>query len=51
MRDKDNKTPLHYACFIGPGVHGRKDMVQYLVEEEKMDIGEIYCALDLFASA
>ncbi len=36
VRDKDNRTPLHYAC-----VEGSKDVVQYLVEELKMDVGEI----------
>ncbi len=36
MRDKDNKTPLHYAC-----ERGSKDVVQYLVEEIKCDVGEI----------
>ena len=36
VRDKDNKTPLHWAC-----VRGSKDVVQYLVEERKMDLGEI----------
>ena len=29
-------TPLHYAC-----VEGSKDLVQYLVEELEMDVGEI----------
>ena len=36
VRDDDNMTPLHYAC-----MGGSKDMVQYLVEEMKMDVGEI----------
>ena len=36
MRDKNNKTPLHYA-YVG----GSKDVVQYLVEELKIDVGEI----------
>ncbi len=36
VRDKDNWTPLHWAC-----VGGSKDVVQYLVEELKMDVGEI----------
>ena len=36
VRDKDNKTPLHWAC-----KGGSKDVVQYLVEERKMDVGEI----------
>ncbi len=36
VRDKVNMTPLHYAC-----VGGSKDVVQYLVEELKMDVGEI----------
>ncbi len=31
-----NTTPLHYAC-----EGGSKDVVQYLVEELKMDLGEI----------
>ncbi len=37
VRDKDNWTPLHTAC-----VGGRKDVVQYLVEELKMDVGECF---------
>ena len=36
VRDKDNMTPLHWAC-----VRGSKDVVQYLVEVGKMDVGEI----------
>ncbi len=36
VRDKDNKTPLHWACG-----GGSIDVVQYLVEEKKMDVGEI----------
>ena len=36
VRDKDNMTPLHQAC-----IWGNKDVVQYLVEERKMDVGEI----------
>ena len=36
VRDNDNWTPLHWACAVGC-----KDVVQYLVEEEKMDVGEI----------
>ena len=36
VRDKDNKTPLHWAC-----EGGSIDVVQYLVEERKMDVGEI----------
>ena len=36
VRDKDNMTPLHWAC-----LGGSKDLIQYLVEEGKMDIGEI----------
>ena len=37
VRDKDNKTALYWAC------EGRSklDVVQYLVEERKMDVGEI----------
>ncbi len=36
VRDKDNMTLVHLAC------HGEsKDLVQYLVEELKMDVGEI----------
>ncbi len=35
VRDKDNKTPLHCAC-----EGGSKDVVQYLVEEVKCDVGE-----------
>ncbi len=37
MRDKGNRTPLLLAC-----EGGSKDVVQYLVEELKMDVGEIY---------
>ncbi len=36
VRDKDNKTPLHCACEVGS-----KDVVQYLVEEIKCDVGEL----------
>ncbi len=36
MRDKDNMTPLHCAC-----KRGSKDVVVYLVEEVKCDVGEI----------
>ena len=36
MRDKYNKTSLHFAC-----LGGSKDVVQYLVEEMRMDVGEI----------
>ncbi len=36
MRDEDNRTPLQWACRIGS-----KDVVQYLVEELKVDVGEI----------
>ena len=36
VRDKNNKTPLHWACW-----GGSIDTVQYLVEEVKMDVGEI----------
>ncbi len=36
VRGKDNWTPLHWACW-----KGSKDLVQYLVEELKMDVGEI----------
>ncbi len=35
VRDKDNRTPLHLAC-----KGGSKDVVQYLVEELKIDVGE-----------
>ena len=37
MRDKDNKTPLHCAC-----ESESKDLVQYLVEEVKCDVGTLY---------
>ncbi len=37
VRDKDNKTPLHWAC-----EGGSIDVVQYLVEERKMDV-DLYC--------
>ena len=36
VRDKNNYTPLHWAC-----ERGSIDVVQYLVEERKMDVGEI----------
>ncbi len=36
VRDDYNKTPLHWAC-----QGGSKDVVQYLVEELKMNVGEI----------
>ncbi len=36
MRDKYDRTPLHWAC-----ESGSKDVVQYLVEELKKDVGEI----------
>ncbi len=36
VRDENNMTLLHWACF-----GGNKDVVQYLVEELKMDVGEI----------
>ena len=36
VKDKDNKTLLHWAC-----EGGSIDVVQYLVEEKKMDVGEI----------
>ena len=35
VRDKDNKTPLHYACR-----GGKKDVIAYLVEDLECDIGE-----------
>ncbi len=35
-RDKNNKTPLHWAC-----EGGNEDVVQYLVEEIKCDVGEL----------
>ena len=37
VRDKDNKTPLHWAC-----EGGNTDVVQYLVEQLKMDVGEYF---------
>ena len=37
MRDKENKTPLHYAC-----KSESKDLVQYLVEKAKCDVGTVY---------
>ncbi len=36
VRGKYNMSPLHLAC-----EGGSKDVVQYLVEELKMDVGEI----------
>ena len=38
VRDKDNRTPLHWAC-----LRGRKKVAQYLVEEVKCDAGECIC--------
>ena len=35
VRDKQNSTPLHEACCCG-----RKEVVKYLVEELKCDVGE-----------
>ena len=35
MVDKDNATPLHHAC-----IKGNKELIQYLVEELKCDVGE-----------
>ncbi len=37
VRDIDNATPLHYAC-----LNGHKDIVQWLVEECKFDVGESF---------
>ncbi len=36
VRDKDNKTPLHGAC-----LGANEDLVQYLVEEIRCDVGEL----------
>ena len=36
VRDKDNQTPLHIACNSGS-----IEVVRYLVEERKRDIGEL----------
>ena len=35
VRGQYNSTPLHYAC-----LGGKKEIVQYLVEKLKCDIGE-----------
>ena len=35
VRDKYNRTPLHTSC-----LNGRKEIVQYLVEVVKCDVGE-----------
>ena len=35
VRDKNNITALHYVC-----ENGNKELVQYLVEELKCDVGE-----------
>ena len=37
VRDKDNWTPLHNAC-----VNGHIQVVQYLVEVLKVDVGESF---------
>ena len=39
VRNNENKTPLHLACS-----HGSKEVVQYLVEEVKCDVGESSCS-------
>ena len=38
VRDEDNMTLLHVAC-----LNGHKEVVQYLVEEVKCDVGECIC--------
>ena len=38
-RDKYNQTPLHFAC---KGLVS-KELIQYLVEELKCDVGEFKC--------
>ena len=35
VRDMDNNTPLHFAC-----EGGNKDLVVYLIEVIKCDVGE-----------
>ena len=35
VRDKQNMTPLHWACS-----EGHKDLVVYLIEVIKCDVGE-----------
>ena len=35
VKEMDNMTPLHLAC-----ERGHKEVVQYLVEEAKCDVGE-----------
>ena len=40
VRDKHNSTPLHGACGCG-----QKEVVKYLVEELKCDVGEYYLIL------
>ena len=35
VRNKRNSTPLHKACF-----YGQKEVVKFLVEELKCDVGE-----------
>ena len=35
VRDEQNMTPLHYAC-----IGGHKDLVVYLIEVIKCDVGE-----------
>ena len=37
VKDKDNKTPLHYAC-----EGGEKDVVVYLTQELQCNVGEHY---------
>ena len=37
VRNKDNSTPLHLACS-----KGFIDIVRYLVEEGKCDVGELF---------
>ena len=36
VRDKNNETPLHYACY-----YGHTEIVKFLVEEAKCNIGEL----------
>ena len=40
VRNKDNVTPLHFAC-----VGGNKEIVEYILQKLKVDVGEFVCTL------
>ena len=45
VRDKYNWTPLHWAC-----AEGHKDVITYLIEDIKCDVGECVDQSDLVFS-